>query len=93
MKELETFANLQPEFEAPDLPGGEYINLGLFLGNFLACLRVSMGDFDFSGPGLLSTQENILFFVLWLTIVLVTCIVFLNFIIAEASESYARVKE
>jgi hypothetical protein len=93
MKELEDFAKLQPEFEAPDLPGGEYENLGLFIGNFLACLRVSMGDFDFGGAGMLTVEENILFFVLWAIIVLVTCIVFLNFIIAEASESYARVKE
>lgn len=50
-----------------------------------------MGDFDFGASYYLSTSENILFFIIWVVVVVLTCIIFLNFIIAEASNSYAIV--
>lgn len=52
-----------------------------------------MGDFDFGGSTFLTTEENIIFWFIWALIVYIANIVFLNFIIAEASESYANVKE
>lgn len=52
-----------------------------------------MGDFDFSAADYLTPEENILFWFIWFAIVLMTCIIFLNFIIAEASASYEKVKE
>lgn len=76
-----------------DLPYGEYEHIGLFVGNFLAVLRTSMGDFDFGAADYLTKSENILFWFIWFAIVLMTCIIFLNFIIAEASASYEKVKE
>ena len=41
----------------------------------------------------LEQAENIVFWILWLLGVVITSIVFLNFIVAEASGSYAKVTE
>ena len=57
-------------------------------------LRLSMGDFSAIGPSSgLAKAENWIFWILWLMIVIVTCIIFLNFIVAEASASYTKVVE
>jgi len=64
----------------------------LFLGYIISTLRVSLGDFDFEASTFLTTQENYLFWVIWFLVVIMTCIIFLNFIIAEASASYEGVK-
>jgi multisubunit Na+/H+ antiporter MnhE subunit len=52
-----------------------------------------LGDFDFDAANFLTPAENHLYWAIWLMIVLLTCIVFLNFIIAEASASYEVVKK
>ena len=53
-----------------------------------------MGDFlVIDAADLLTKEENILFWVIWLLTVIVTCIIFLNFIVAEASASYTKVSE
>ena len=62
-------------------------------GNFITCLRISLGDFDFDGASMLTPNENALFFIIWLCIVFLTSIIFLNFVIAEATASYESVKE
>ena len=51
-----------------------------------------MGDFDFDGATELEPAENITYWTVWLLLVVITSIVFLNFIIAEASASYEDVK-
>ena len=56
-------------------------------------LRMSMGDFGFEAATLLDSYENQIYWLCWFLIVIVTCIIFLNFIIAEASASYAKVAE
>ena len=56
-------------------------------------LRIAMGDFDFDASTYLTQQENTIYWIIWLLVVVLTCIVFLNFIIAEASASYAKVKD
>ena len=38
-------------------------------------------------------MENIIFWLVWLLITIVTAIIFLNFIVAEASASYAKVTD
>jgi len=76
-----------------DLPNSEYQKIGLFFGYIFSTLRVSIGDFDFGGANYLSPEENMLYWFIWLIVVIVTCIIFLNFIIAEASASYEKVKE
>ena len=52
-----------------------------------------MGDFDFGASYYLKKNENILYFIIWVLVVTITCIIFLNFIIAEASASYQKVKD
>jgi len=56
-------------------------------------MRISMGDYDFDGANDLDDVENIVYWICWLLMVTITCIIFLNFIIAEASNSYANVME
>jgi hypothetical protein len=55
-------------------------------------VRISLGDFDFDEATNLDYFENRIFWVTWLLMVVMTCIVFLNFIIAEVSSSYEKVK-
>jgi hypothetical protein len=81
------------EGEDKDFPGEEYKYTGLLVGNFLYTLRASLGDFDFAASVLLDQPENIMFWIIWYLIVVVTCIIFLNFIIAEAGASYTKVSE
>jgi len=72
----------------------EYKFLGMLIGQFMTALRVSIGDFScISSSTTLSKAENYLFWVIWLIAVIITNVVFLNFIVAEASASYAKVTE
>lgn len=79
--------------EDPSYPGIEYEVVGLFIGNIIATLRMSLGDFGFDAAIELGKEENIIYWFVWVVVLLVTCIVFLNFIIAEASASYEKVAE
>jgi len=54
---------------------------------------MSLGDFDFNASNYLSEKENYLYWFIWLLTVIFTSIIFLNFVIAETSSSYERVKE
>ena len=64
----------------------------MFIGNFIWTFRLSLGDYDLIGevPGM-PYADCVMFWVVWLLSVTLTSIVFLNFIIAEASASYAKV--
>ena len=73
-------------------PGFEYKHLSLFFANFLRTLRFSFGDFDFGSIVHLNHFESTVFWITWVITVLMNCIVFLNFIIAEVSQSYAGVE-
>ena len=70
----------------------EYENIGLFLGYIFSTLRSSLGDFDFDAANYLSSEENYLYWFIWLASIVLTCIIFLNFIIAETSASYESIK-
>ena len=56
-------------------------------------MRISLGDFDFGASYYLTVSENWLYWITWFQVVVITCIIFLNFIIAEASASYQDVKD
>ena len=72
----------------------DYQTIGLHLGEFMWTLRMSMGDMSaVEDSKFLNRAENILFWICWLITVVVTCIVFLNFIVAEACASYSKVVE
>lgn len=77
-----------------EAPGQEYKKIGLFFGNIFTAVRVSMGDFPIiDSAEWLSPAENIMFWCIWLMTTVVTAIIFLNFIVAEAGNSYNEVSE
>lgn len=71
----------------------EYIPVGITFGNLLNTFRMSLGDFDWAQAHLLTPYEGMLYWLLFVIVLVMSNIIFLNFIIAEASESYARVME
>lgn len=52
-----------------------------------------MGDYDFEGANYLNPELNYIYWLVWFLSIVITCIIFLNFIIAEASASYTKVKD
>lgn len=79
--------------KATTYPGIEYKELPKFIRQVFGAIRISLGDFDFSESTRLEHFENIVYWLTWITLVFTTCIVFLNFIIAEVSLSYEKIKE
>jgi hypothetical protein len=74
-------------------PSIHYVHLGQFLGSVIDTFKMSLGDFEIIGRVENVKDHFILFWISWMIIVLVLSIVFLNFIIAEASASYEKVTE
>jgi hypothetical protein len=78
----------------PEGVASEYKAVGLMVGEFMWTFRMSMGDFSAIGAQkTLSEIESKIFWFLWLITTIMTCIIFLNFVVAEACASYAKVKE
>jgi len=73
--------------------GQEYVKINKFFAHIITVYRISLGDFDFGQSTVLDDFQNGVFWFFWCLIVTVTCIVFLNFIIAEVGASYTNVKE
>ena len=68
--------------------------MGLHLGEFLWTFRLSLGDFSAIGAiGSFTKIETQIFWIMWMLTVIITCIIFLNFVVAEACASYTRVVE
>ena len=68
--------------------------MGLLAGNLLWTFRLSMGDFAaIDAISTLSKHESRIFWVFWVITLVLTCIIFLNFVVAEACASYMRVKD
>ena len=74
------------------MPLEEYLQIGQFFGYLISTFRLSLGDSDFAASLHLDFYENIIFWIIWVLTVYLTCIVFLNFIIAEVSNSYSDIK-
>jgi hypothetical protein len=75
-----------------DDPAADYQAIGLAAGEFLWTLRLSLGDpAACEAAKALARRENFIFWMLWLLITIITSIIFLNFIVAEASASYTKV--
>lgn len=72
-----------------------YKNIPGMVANFLLIFRQSLCDFDMTAMMIpqFTPFESYLFWFTFLIIVLITNIVFLNFIIAEVSNSYGRVQK
>ena len=73
--------------------GIDYIYIGMFIGNFVDTMKLSMGDFGVIERVQVDLPHKTIFWISWGFIVLIMSIIFLNFIIAEASASYERVNE
>lgn len=76
------------------MKGTEYQYTGLHWGTIISTFRISIGDFsaiDTSAD--LTGANNWMFWIIFLFVMMATCVVFLNFIVAEASASYAKVTE
>lgn len=77
-----------------DDPAKDYQAIGLLAGDFMWTLRLSLGDpAAVEAAKQLGFSENLIFWVMWLLITIVTSIIFLNFIVAEASASYVKVTQ
>jgi len=59
------------------------------LGYFIIAVRQSVGDFDTSDSLIASSKEKILVWILYMTILIVGNVVFMNFIIAVVNQSYS----
>ena len=77
--------------DAANSPIAEYNQINLATAYLITTLRMSMGDFGFDTANMLSPPLNGIYWAIWLIIVVVTNIIFLNFIIAEACSSYENV--
>jgi len=72
----------------------EYSKIGPFFGGIATTIRLSLGDFDFDiltkdvQDGGLNTKQHFLYWAVWMLIIIFSCMIFLNFIIAEVSSSY-----
>lgn len=88
--------NADLDADRPDpVEGTEYSHIGLYLGTVVSTARISIGDFSAidTSAALEKAEDNYMFWLIWLFVMGATCIVFLNFIVAEASASYAVVME
>lgn len=72
-------------------PGIEYSEIGRFFANIITIIRMSMGDFDVNAVVYMDKTSSKIFWFMWIIIVLVTAVIFLNFIVAEASASYEKI--
>jgi hypothetical protein len=79
-------------------PAAEYAQIGPFVGNLFTTLRLSLGDFDFgvleetdAKKGALDSDQHMLYWIIWLLMVVFSALIFLNFIIAEVSNSYSKI--
>jgi len=75
---------------ADDIPYQEYDNVSMVTANLIHTFRMSLGDFDFYSVIFLNEDEALLYWIAWILIVTVTLIIFINFIIAEASALFEK---
>jgi hypothetical protein len=73
----------------------DYREVGTIAGSLLSTLRLSLGDTDFNflEDDHLDSDQHQLFWVCWVVVVIFSALIFLNFIIAEVSNSYFFVRQ
>ena len=77
-----------------DGPAKYYHAIGLHIGQFFWSFRTSLGDFHMIlASAKLNSVDNYIFWMMWIMLIVVTSIIFLNFVVCEASASYNNVKE
>ena len=65
--------------------------MGKFMERCMIVFRISFGDNNFDSSQILSEFQVWIFWVVFLMVVSVTCIIFMNFIIAQVSQVYEEV--
>ena len=65
--------------------------MGRWPANFLAVFRMALGDNDMGALYYMEPGNQIMFWFIWFLISLLFQIIFLNFIIAELSNTYSNV--
>ena len=73
----------------------EYQYLPMGIANFIEVFRTAMGDYPSTeiDPELMGMAHNYAFWIIFMIILILNNIIFLNFVIAEASNSYSIVAE
>ena len=75
-------------------PARDWKSIGLHMGQFFWNFRTTLGDFSqIVASKNLNEIDNWMFWVIWIMTVVLTCVIFLNFVVCEASASYSRVVE
>ena len=90
--EIDASGNDATKAKGTSTAGKEYQYLPRWLAQWFSVLRIALADFDFAASMELEPFENILYWMTWVVLVIITCIIFLNFIIAEVSSSYESIK-
>lgn len=74
--------------------GKEYFTIGMWFGDIIWGIRCAMADFDvINASRTLNSAENWLFWFGFICIVSSSCIILLNFIVAEVCKIYNVVNE
>lgn len=73
-------------------PIKEYFMLHKLLLRIFHILRLSLGDFNFEAMIYLDEFDNHLYWSLYFLALFLTCIIFMNFIIAEVGASYNEIR-
>ena len=69
-----------------------YYHLPGLIKYYFATIRLSLGDNDvISAVSYMSKVDMAIFWIMWIVIMISTCVIFLNFIVAEVSNSYNEV--
>lgn len=78
-----------------DAPNFAYRQISIFYANIIQMFRISMGDFAIIDCIKFSDKQEdvILFWILWFLMVIVLAVIFMNFVVAEATETYNEVNE
>lgn len=71
----------------------EYKPIGYFLGSVFYALRFSVADFDFSPALSKSPIQNAAFWVVWVSLTILSFFIILNFIIAQVTNVYEKLSE
>ena len=67
----------------------EYYHIKGFFKNYFAIIRLSVADFGLtSAVSYMNEVDSYIFWVMWIVIMISTCVIFLNFIVSEVSNSY-----
>ena len=87
------YKDLNETIQTTKFPRSEYIGISPISRNLLNVARMTVADNDYGSVVYLNYYQKTLYWILWVIILYVMSILLLNFIIAEACNSYNKVYE